>query len=63
MDAGLDVAARPYSVGILCEFTAFLGSLHWPVDAVNMGHFGVSFFWKFSSYSSNGLATGCSVKR
>ena len=39
----LDVAAWPYSVGILCEFTAFLGSLHWPLDAVDMGHFGVSF--------------------
>ena len=41
--AGLDVAAWPYSVGILCEFTAFLGSLHWPVDAVDMGHFGFLF--------------------
>ena len=37
---GLDVAAWPCSVGILCEFTAFLGSLHWPVGAVDMGHFG-----------------------
>ena len=34
----------PESVFILlCKFTAFLGSLHWPVDAVDMGHFGVSF--------------------
>ena len=40
---GLDVAAWPCSVGILCEFTTFQGSLHWPVDAVDMGHFGVSF--------------------
>ena len=40
---GLDVAVWPKSVGILCKFTAFLGSLHWPVDAVDMGHFGVSF--------------------
>ena len=39
---GADVAAWPYSVGILCKFTAFLGTLHWPVDAVDMGHFGVS---------------------
>ena len=25
------------------KFTAFLGYLHWPVGAVDMGHFGVSF--------------------
>ena len=59
---GLDVAVWPKSVGILCKFTAFLGSLHWPVDAVDMRHFGVSLL-EFSSFSSNGLATGCSVKR
>ena len=41
--SGADIAAWPESVGILCKFTAFLGSLHWPVDAVDMGHFGVSF--------------------
>ena len=39
---GLDVADWPYGVGILCEFTAFLGSLHWLVGAVDMGHFGGS---------------------
>ena len=32
----LDVAAWPCSVGISCEFSAFLGSLRWPVDAVDM---------------------------
>ena len=42
--SGADIAAWPYHVGILCKFTAFLGSLHWPVDAVDLGHFGVSFF-------------------
>ena len=31
---GADVAAWPYSVGILCKFTASLGTLHWPCDAV-----------------------------
>ena len=30
----IDVAAWPNSVGILCKFAAFLGSLHWPVGAV-----------------------------
>ena len=40
----LMLSAWPHSVGILCKFTAFLGTLlHWPVDAVDMGHFGVSF--------------------
>ena len=38
-----DVAAWPYSVGILVRFSAFLGTLHWPSGAVDMGHFGVSF--------------------
>ena len=33
----------PCSVGILCKFTAFLGSLHCPVDNMDMGHFGVSY--------------------
>ena len=41
--SGADSAAWPYSVGILCRFTAFLGTLHWPVDTVDMGHFGVSY--------------------
>ena len=30
------------SVGFFCKFTAFLGTLHWPVDAVDTGHFGTS---------------------
>ena len=51
-----DIAAWPYSVDILCKFTAFLGTLHW----LDIGH---SLFWKSSSFSSNGLVTGCSVKR
>ena len=41
---GADTAAWPYSVGILCKFTAFLGTLHWPVDAVDMAHLGGLFF-------------------
>ena len=40
---GADIAAWPYSVGILVRFSAFLGTLHWPSGAVDMGHFGVSF--------------------
>ena len=38
-----DVAAWPYSVGILIRFTSFLRHLHWPSGSVDMGHFGVSF--------------------
>ena len=60
--AGADIAAWPYSVGILCKFTAFLGTLHWPMGSDDMGQFGVSF-WSFLSFSSNGRDIGCSVKR
>ena len=38
-----DVAAWPYSVGILVRFTSFLGTLHWPSGSVDLGHFGISF--------------------
>ena len=38
-----DVAAWPYSVGILVRFTSFLSTLHWPSGAGDLGHFGVSF--------------------
>ena len=40
--AGAEIAAWPYSVGILCKNTAFLGTLHWPVGSEDMGHFGSS---------------------
>ena len=41
--SGSDIAAWPYSVGLLLNFTSFLGTLHWPVDTGDMGHFGVSY--------------------
>ena len=59
---GADVAAWPYSVGILCKFAAFFGSLHWPMDNVDMGILVVPI-WRFLSFSSNGLVMDCSVKR
>ena len=31
--AGADIASWPKSVGILCKFTAFLGTLHWPTGS------------------------------
>ena len=40
---GADVAAWPYSVGILVRLTSFLGTLHWPSGSVDLGHFGISF--------------------
>ena len=40
---GADIAAWPYSVGILIRFTSFLSTLHWPSGASDFGHFGVSF--------------------
>ena len=39
----VDIAAWPYSVGILVRFTSFLSTLHWPSGAVDLGHFGISF--------------------
>ena len=40
---GSDIAAWPYSVGILVRFTSFLGTLHWPSGSVDLGHLGISF--------------------
>ena len=40
---GSDIAARPYSVGILVKFTSFLNTLHWPSGSADLGHFGISF--------------------
>ena len=40
--SGADSAAWPYSVGVLCRFPSFLGSLHWPTGSDDMGH-----FWSF----------------
>ena len=38
-----DIAAWPCSVGILVRFTSFRGTLHWPSDSSDLGHFGISF--------------------
>ena len=38
-----DVAVWPESVGVLVRFTAFLGTLHWPSDPLDLGHFWISF--------------------
>ena len=38
---GADIAAWPYSVGILVRFTSFLGTLHWPSGSDD--HCGISF--------------------
>ena len=59
---GADIAAWPYSVGLICNFVAFLGSLHWPTDAGDMGHFGFHTF-RCLSFSSTSQVTGCLVKR
>ena len=59
---GADVAAWPYSVGILIRFTSFLNTLHWPSGSDVFGHFGVSFLELWILFD-NGLDTGCSVKR
>ena len=41
--SGCDIAAWPYSVGILFRFTSFLSTLHWPSGSDDLGHFGISF--------------------
>ena len=41
--SGSDIAAWLYSVSILVRFTSFLGTLHWPSDSRDFGHFGISF--------------------
>ena len=41
--AGADVAVWPKSVSMLCKFTTFWGTLHWPAGAEDMEHFGISF--------------------
>ena len=40
---GADIAAWPYSVGILVRISSFLNTLHWPSGSADLGHFGVSF--------------------
>ena len=32
-----DIASRPFSVGVLVKWVAFLGSLHWPVRGADLG--------------------------
>ena len=47
-----------YGVGILFKFTAFLGTLHWPVGSEDLGHFGVSyleFFILFEQWAGHRL--------
>ena len=39
---GADDAAWPNSASLLCEFSSFLDSLHWPADSGNLRHYGVS---------------------
>ena len=60
---GSDIAAWPYSVSNWVRFTSFLNTLHWPSGSADLGHFGVSFFLNFLSFSSIGLVTVCLVKR
>ena len=40
---GSDIAAWPYSVGILVNITSFLKTLHWSSGSADLGHFGISF--------------------
>ena len=42
--AAEDVAAWPYSVGVLVTLSSFRGSFHWPSQCENLGVGGVSYF-------------------
>ena len=56
--SGADLAAWPYRVGILCRFTSFLGTLHWPIGSDDIGHFGESFvelLILFEQWAGHGL--------
>ena len=50
---GAGVAVWLHSVSMLCKFTSFLGTSHWPSDNVDLGHFGI-FSWRSFSFSNNG---------
>ena len=41
----LDVVVWPESVSVLCRFSAFLSSLHWPADAGDLGHLMAFRLW------------------
>ena len=41
--SGSDIAAWPYSVGLLFHSTSFLSSLHWSVDTGDMCHYGDAY--------------------
>ena len=38
-----DVAQWPYTPGLLVKWVSFLGSLHWPVEGVDLGVGGISY--------------------
>ena len=58
---GVDVAARPHSVGIFFKFTAFLGALHWPVDTVDMRSFRMSLYCHSFTQVDMSTETPCST--
>ena len=45
-----DVGLRLYSVGILVEWVAFLGTLHWPADRADLGVGGISYVEMLNLY-------------
>ena len=52
-----DVAHWPYTVSLLVQWLAFLGSLHWPVGGAHHGVGGVSFV-EMLFFMSSGLVRG-----
>ena len=56
-----DVAAWPYSVDLLFQYSSFLGSSHWPFDSGDLGHCGGSYLELLILFEQS--VTGCSVKK
>ena len=52
---GSDIAAWPYSVGILVRFTSFLNTLHWPSSSVDLGSFWCFLFGTSYPFRAMGL--------
>ena len=52
-----DVAVWTFSFSMLVKIVAFLGTLHWPAHAGNLG-WEVSLLWNSSFYMNFGLENG-----
>ena len=54
---GADIAAWPYSVGILVRFTSFLSTLHWPTGSDDLRSFWSLVFGAFDPFRAMGWSS------